>query len=216
MIWCWWHWNLHYLSFQHTSNIVETKLGSKAFDLGGRQGFGKCISHYLSGRTIGESDPLIHQMKWKWISMCFKWAWYWQSLVRKMTDQLFKNRVVALLTPLKICPMKNLSQRASFMEWVATMYLLLVVNRNIISRLFILKDSPTINQEYIAQKSMSIFIHTSICISIHDQFFLNATKQQPQCDESINPLHSFLMSQPRVIWELGKSGDYMQDIGLST
>lgn len=38
---------------------METKLGSKAFDLGERQGFGKCISHYLSGRTIGESDPPI-------------------------------------------------------------------------------------------------------------------------------------------------------------
>lgn len=35
---------------------MKTKLGNKVFDLGGRQGFGKCISHHLSSRTIDESD----------------------------------------------------------------------------------------------------------------------------------------------------------------
>src|SRR6266478_5416001 len=67
------------------------------------------------------------------MSICFVRAWYWWSLVSSIVDWLSQLRIVAGSVILKICDIKERSQRASFVACVAAMYSDSVVDRETIS-----------------------------------------------------------------------------------
>ena len=73
------------------------------------------------------------QMKWNWISMCLVCAWYWCSYMSMMADWLSDNSVVALSVMPKSWVIREWSHSASFAAYIAAMYLLLVVESEIIT-----------------------------------------------------------------------------------
>ena len=73
--------------------------------------------------------------------MCFVHAWYWCSLVRAIANWLLQKSVIMSSVMPKSCEMSEQSQSASFAAYVAAMYLLSVVDSEIIVSCLVLQET---------------------------------------------------------------------------